>query len=291
MSATVLDQDYVAPPAARPIKARPLGTLAALMMGVSAVTALGAARLFLAPTPAAEPTPVALKEPQVLSPPRAQATAEGAAEPSAPEPRTAVFELAAPDFANEKKTIQSRDLEGGSREDSLSLGEFGFGGAYLRLDIGQSGSEKLANRDFFLDMTRHARDAGLAAKKIHPPTPLSTRFGRLESADIKLAAADPGNGGLGMERSCLAVRLINPAAAFEISGFACGASAKPIDRVALGCILDQLAYRPSSENRTLEQLFAAQTQHGAACATAAETKKPAAAHAAAHAKVNRKNPR
>ncbi len=288
MTATVLDQDYLAPPEARPIKARPLGTFAALMMGVSAITALGSARFFFAAPPATEQPAVAAKdaakEPQVLSPPRAQTAGESAAEPAglAAAARAAVFELAAPDFVNEKKTVASRDLETGGREDSLSLGEFAFGGPYLRLDVHQSGAEKPS--DFYLDVTRHAREAGLAVKKIHTPIPLATRLGRLESADIKLTSADPGNGP-GVERACLAVRLVNPA--FEVSGVACGSAAKPIDRAALGCLLDQIDYRPSFDNKPLEQLFAAHDAHGGACGATLDAKKPP--HAAAHAKVNRKN--
>ncbi len=50
---------------------------------------------------------------------------------------------------------------------------------------------------------------------------------------------------------------------------ACGAPAKPLDRRALGCILDRLDYVPNGENAAFDQFFqAAEQERGTGCAGA-----------------------
>lgn len=284
MSATVFDQDYMPPPGVRPIKARPMGTFAAAMIGASATLVLAASLSFV-------PAPIQDEARSVPADGESPASANTAS--TAPDARAGeqketkqalMFELGSPEFANVKKTASSRALDNGGREDSLTFGEFADGGVYLRFDISQSAADK-SQSDFYLDVTQHARTAGLAVKKIFSPTPLVTRFGRFESAEIKLTPAQVEGGA---ERSCLAVRLVNASISLEMTGIACGASAKPIDRTAMGCIIDQIDYRPSGDNKALEQfLSSADAARGQGCAAQAEVKKPKAP-AAAHAKVNKK---
>jgi len=263
MSMTVFDPDYVAPADERPLRARPFGSLAATMIGASALIVLCVALAFRGGQPAEEARDWA--EPPAASVARAPA-APAAAKPAGAAKPSAAFDLSAPEFAKEKKVVATRRLEpDGGREDSLTIGQFALGGPFLRLDFAQSGGEKFTNSDFFLDMHRRAEKAGLEAGKISSLGPLATRFGAFEAADVRLSQP-AGAGAPAAERACLALRLVNAKMLLEISGFACGAAAKPIDRRALACVLDRIEYRPSGANTALDRFFVnAELARGQGC--------------------------
>jgi hypothetical protein len=176
------------------------------------------------------------------------------------------FDLNAPEFEREKKTIAVRDGdEGVGRVDALTFGQFAMGVPFLRLDVHQDISEKEANSDFFLDMTRHASQLGLNAARIGQPAALSTRFGEFEVADIRLMQP-AGEGVAASERTCLAARMIKETPSLEIAGVACGAANQPIDRPALGCILDRLEFKADGASKDLADYFAAsEAERGKAC--------------------------
>jgi hypothetical protein len=260
MSVSGFDQDYVVQPGARPLYARPLGNIAAAMIGVIALLILGVALVVVGNRPVVEA--------QTDS-----ATPEAAGGASVPESvavvkQYAAFDLTSPEFAKEKKAVSTRQLDGGIREDNLTLGQFSSGEPYLRLDLRQPNGEKRANPDFFLDLTRHAAQAGLSVAKIGQPSPLSTRFGSFEVADIRLSQTS--SQGAPTERACLAMRLAGAKLPVEIAGISCGAPAKPVDRRTLGCILDRLDYLPKGENKALDMYFlAAEQERGKGCGGAA----------------------
>ena len=212
MSVSGFDQDYVVQPGARPLYARPLGNIAAAMIGVIALLILGVALVVVGNRPVVEA--------QTDS-----ATPEAAGGASVPESvavvkQYAAFDLTSPEFAKEKKAVSTRQLDGGIREDNLTLGQFSSGEPYLRLDLRQPNGEKRANPDFFLDLTRHAAQAGLSVAKIGQPSPLSTRFGSFEVADIRLSQTS--SQGAPTERACLAMRLAGAKLPVEIAGISCG---------------------------------------------------------------------
>ncbi len=214
------------------------------MIGVGALFTLGVALMFggRAPQTTAEQidgakSPAAA--PQSLDTP---ALKQGSA-----------FDLNAPEFAKEKKSVEQRQLDGGGSEDKLTLGQFAGAGPFLRLDLRQQNGERKA-ADFFLDLTRHATGAGLATMKIGQPSQLVTRLGAFEAADIKLSLTSPD--GTPVERSCVALRSAGKGP-LDIAGFVCGVQAKPFDRKVVGCIVDRLVYVGGNENPALEQLFKA----------------------------------
>jgi hypothetical protein len=259
MSVSGFEQDYAVRPGAKPLYARPTGNLAAAMIGVVAMIVLGVAAIFVKPQPAMEAS----------ADNGGRNDSGDIARAPAPAPiakQSAALDLPAPEFAKEKKTLSSRRLEGGDgREDNLTLGEFASGGPYLRLDIRETPADKRANPDFFLDMTRHAAQAGLAVVRISQLSPLATRFGSFETADIRLSQKAGGESAP-TERACLSLRLMGTKHSVEIAGLACGAPAKPIDRRALGCILDRLDYVSNGENAAFDQFFqAAEQERGKGC--------------------------
>ncbi|MBI1869073.1 MAG: hypothetical protein HYS06_12410 [Methylocystis sp.] len=255
MSWTIASEELSAFAAPRALRARPLGSLAASMIGIAAIVVLTLALPFAGESAVKQakspPPPVTAAATAAAI---ATAFAPSVAMPAGAAGRPAAFALSAPEFAHAKNTYSVLRLEqGGDREDALVLGEFDGGGAYLRLHIHQAGGEKLMNSDFFLDMTRHAAQAGLAVMRIGQPSPLASRFGSFEAADIRLSHADAASSL--SERDCLAVRLVDSKPSLEIAGLACGATGQPIDRPALTCILDRLEFASSGDNKAMEQFF------------------------------------
>jgi hypothetical protein len=265
MSAEFHDRQYADYFPQGPLRARPAGVRAALGMGAGASAILLVAALLIR-VPAA---PVATAE---TDGPTAGAPAKIAAKASmdlenALGSAKAGIDVEAPEFAHEKKVVAAGETKDGSpRVDSVTLGDFGMGGPFLRVDVHPELDAKAANSDFFLDMRRHAQAVGLNAGRIGSRATIATRFGNFEAADIRLTLAG-GEGVEGGERACLAARLIDGRAPVEIAGVACGSAAKPIDRVAFACLLDKLSYSVDADNRALAAFFAnAEAARGKGCA-------------------------
>lgn len=271
MSWTLSDQEFSVLSAPRVLRARPLGVLVASMIGVVPICLLAVVLAFgdkssLEEAKIAQPTAAAPAAAPEKITKKVTALPAAVAAPAEPAKPSAAFVLSAPEFDKEKKPYSSLENEGGGRQHILLFGDFEGAGNYLRLDIHENGGEKLGSSDFFLDMTRHAAQAGLTVGRIGRPAPLPSRFGTFESADIRLV----GEGAAPItDRSCLAVRLMNPKLSLEIAGVGCGTAAKPIDRRAMSCILDRLEYS-GGENKPLQQFFAeAETKRGQGCIGAA----------------------
>lgn len=267
MSATAFERVYARdyPPMSAPLRARPAGVRAALGMGVSASLVLLGALIFTGrathvadATPPETQTPVALADAADRSPTKfAIKVAAGAPAQGVKFSPFSAFDLSAPVFEQEAKTIAVRDGEDGAGPiDSLTFGRFARGGVFMRVDIHRDLSDKEKDADFFLDMTRHATQLGLAAAKIGQPSAMPTRFGAFETADIRLTQP-AGDGVAASERACLATRLIDPRLSLEIAGIACGSATAAIDRHAFGCMLDRLTYVGASDNKAFNDFFGA----------------------------------
>jgi hypothetical protein len=290
---------------AQPLRARPAGARAAIGMGVGATLILLAA-LTLSPRGAA------VTETKVVANverPRAAVAAGKISSKISVEAIEAsalmakpfgAFDIAAPQFDGEKKTIAARDGENGSgRIDTLAIGQFAMGAPFIRVDIHQDISAKEKASDFYLDVARHAAEAGLNVTNIAEPSALITKFGPFETAEIRLS--QPASEGVAAsQRSCLATRFIDGKLALEIAGLACGEAARPIDRVALGCLLDGVNYTVSADNPALKDFFAqAASTRSVGCAnmsrddltatipTQKNAKRPGSGARRAHSKTSR----
>lgn len=274
MSISAFDEEYADYSAPRVLRARPMGNLAASMIGGAAILILAIASIFVrlnAPEEKVASAPAPLQT-QAAAPP----VQKFAVQPASiiPAQKNGAFDLDSPEFAKEKKEFSSSRRDGGGRDDVLTIGQFSGGGPFLYLAIQQTGGEKLGNSDFFLDMSRQASQAGLAAMRVGQPGPLATRFGAFEAADIRLTQGgfeitSPTPITAADERACVAVRMMNPKLSLEVGGIACGSAARPIDRRSIGCLLDRLEYVPASDNKALAEFFAgAEATRTAACANA-----------------------
>ncbi len=262
MRANTLDEADIG--YAGPIRARPTGVRAALGMGVGACAILALAALFARPT--APHTSAVAQTPAVAPAPAKISTKASMSDPSASEAQTASLDADAPGFEREKKVASIGETqENGERVDSLTVGQFPMGAPYMRVDIHPELTAAETDSDFFLDLTRHARAAGLNVAKIGQRSTLTTRFGAFEAADIRLSQPG-GEGAPASERACLAARLIDPKAPLEIAGIACGSAARPLDRVAFACVLDHIDYSAASDNKALNDFFLnAELSRGKGC--------------------------
>jgi len=254
MSASPLDHLDAMPSHTGPLRARQKGERAALGMGAGASIILALAVLLTRHADAPQ-TIATTEEAPVAALAKVAARVNAPALPMA-QTATATLDLDAPEFAHEKKVVAQGDTDApGARIDSLTIGQFAMGGPFLRVDIHPDFDAGATNPDFFIDMSRRARAIGLEVAKIsRTPATVTTRFGGFETADIRLT--QPASEGVpASERACLATRLVDPKAAVEIAGVVCGSAAKPIDRVALACVLDKLAYVPGSDNKALNDFF------------------------------------
>jgi hypothetical protein len=262
-----------------PLRARPLGSLAASSMGIAAMLVLAGAVLFLGPAaPGIDELPTATIPPRPTLPVKADAPA-----PVAPK---AAFDLDAPELAKEKSLSFEPPLKAGGREEQMTFGAFDAGRFYLRLDILQPTGAKLGNSDFFLGMARHAAQAGLSVARIAQPTPLSARAGAFEAADIRLSQRNAdGGAAAATERTCLAVRLIDPKLSLEIAGLGCGAAGRPLDRRMMSCLLDRVYYLPGGADDGLRRAFP--KADGQSCFAAPVAEAQGAAHPAAKKRAAR----
>jgi hypothetical protein len=257
--ASGFEHGYVYEGVGQPIHARRQGVYASIGIGGAALVVLFGFLIFGKPKTEATPAPAAA--PTKVSAIDALASAPAASAPIA-------FELNAPEFAKAAKTVTQGALEQtGGQWDSLTLGEFGATAPYIRFDVRQS-AEKRTNPDFFLDLTRHAADAGLKVLKIGAPAPFATRFGTFEYGEIRLGLVD-ANGATAGERVCQAMRLAGAKQGVEIAGVICGVGGKLLDRRALPCLVDQLDYRPGADKGALTKFFQAnEAPRAKACGTA-----------------------
>jgi len=257
MRASSFDLDFGDVPARGPRRARRAGARAATAMGAAATLFLTLAGFFAEPVapPPEGRVAVARSAPAPFTKFTTKASM-AEAEPAAATPANpvATFDLIAPGFEREARTVASGPAEGArGRIDRLTVGGFANAAPFVRIDIHHAPLGDAATTDFFLDMSSHARDLGLNVNRIGQPTPLATRFGAFETAEMRLSQPDAAGVN---PRACFAARLLGPDHAVEIAAVVCGGGARPIDRAALACVLDRLDYAPAGDAGAVSEFFA-----------------------------------
>jgi hypothetical protein len=187
----------------------------------------------------------------------------GGVEPSPPQPATLtvgppdwvpipratpLFVVAAPELRGVPLVHTARAHRDGGREDVLTYGAFSGDGLHLRLAI-RAGDPAARPESFFVDLVRHAAEAGYAVIRSGGPGPLPTKLGPVETADVGIEET--------VERACVAFRSDHPQADLRLAGWACGTPERPADRQLLACLLDRLAVRPGADHRALRAFLAA----------------------------------
>jgi hypothetical protein len=291
MTMSAFNENYDDYPSSRILHARRYGSIAATMIGASAIVILGLASIFASPKGSGQPAAPEFVQAQArVEPPPASekftlrpSTTTGGA-------KGAPFDLTLPELAKLKKDFSTAARERGGRDDILTIGEFAARAPYVRLVVERAEGEKL-NSDFFLDMSRLAAQAGLAVLRVAPPSPLASRFGAVDAAEIRLTQGPlEAASGASDERSCLAFRLVNQKISMETAGLACGSAAAPIDRRSLSCILDRIDFASGSGDKAVDQFFGGPAVDPAQACVASKTA-PAAEGPTKSAKVKRSTSR
>ncbi len=161
-----------------------------------------------------------------------------------------LYQVASPEFATAFGIYEAQhNLEGGGRRDVLSLGALDQNEPYLRVAFYRLGREEAPKPSFFVEMARRASGAGLSVDRASAPHLLPTRFGAFETADVTVSGAAGA-------RTCVGFRLLEENPRFRISGFACGETARPVDRSAIACLIDRFDLVAAGEDHGLRDFFA-----------------------------------
>ena len=160
-----------------------------------------------------------------------------------------LFVLDSAAFGKLPRLYEARRAEhGGGRRDMLTFGRFdGSGDSYLFLSLAKAGAAT-PPAPFFVALARPAAEAALALTRSGEPTPLATRFGAFEIADVTLARQ-------AIQASCLGFRFDAEASRFHIAGLACGGARRPLERARLACSLDGLSLVSADADSNLGLFF------------------------------------
>ncbi|WP_066477306.1 hypothetical protein [Bosea sp. WAO] len=172
----------------------------------------------------------------------------------------ALFGLETPELGKRTGYEARRSQDGTRREDVLSFGEFGEDKPLLALKLqvnresGVQGAPAGLSQPFVIALVRESAARGLSVGRSGATTPLETKFGMVETADISL---NDGNAG----RACIGFRHLDGSAHLSFSGWWCGGEGKPADRAQLGCMLDRIELLSAGDDSELRALFAKAEPH------------------------------
>lgn len=164
-----------------------------------------------------------------------------------------MFSFVGPEFSRQTSTYaMRRHSTGGGREDAITLGQVSENGPYMRLIVHQVGAEGAPAQTLFLETARRAAEAGLALDSIGAPAILPTRFGPVEFAEAKIAAAGAGKA----REGCAVFRFSADQPALRVAGLACGPGGVAFPRRQMSCLIGGLDLTAASEDPDLQKFFA-----------------------------------
>jgi hypothetical protein len=172
-----------------------------------------------------------------------------------------LFALEAPELIKTAQNYDAvRSTSGDGREDNLAFGAAARADApYMRISVYRAGSEAVDPAPFFVDLSRRAASVGLAVAKTTPGQPTLSKFGEMETAEVKLQINE-------VERNCLAFRHAVGGENLRITGWYCAPAGSFAGRAGLSCLVDRLALLSAGEDHALRDSFvAAERRRPAAC--------------------------
>ena len=167
----------------------------------------------------------------------------------------ALFGLESPELDKRSAYEARRSQDGQRREDVLSFGEFGDSRSFLSLKFQVNRDAQAqkalagAAQPFVITLVRESAARGLSVGRSGAATPIETKFGTVETADIGLS---DGMGG----RACIAFRHLDAAAHLSFSGWWCGSETRPADRAQLVCLIDRIDLLSAGDDPELRANFA-----------------------------------
>lgn len=168
----------------------------------------------------------------------------------------AAYHLEAPELDRSTLRYRARMHADGARQDILTWGLAQTGEGQKRRASAQ-GALVLEHypkgwpeaESLFVDLVRRAALSGASVERVGEVIGLETKFGVVETAEARLGL-ETG------QRVCLAFRHLAEAQPMQIHGFFCGTQASPVDRTALGCILDRIDLLSAGKDQALKAYFA-----------------------------------
>ena len=132
------------------------------------------------------------------------------------------------------------------RWDTLTFGDAGADEILFRVTL-HSAKSAPARSSLFVELAKQSAEIGAAVVHATNPQLYATGRGSVEWAEITLSGPKG-------ERSCLGFRFVRTRDT-DLSGFACGARAAPLDRVALGRLIDRLSTTSSGMEAGLGEVL------------------------------------
>ena len=162
------------------------------------------------------------------------------------------YGLAGTEFARLPLTYRARrNVSGGGRQDLLTFGSIGGDQPYLKLSLYRVGTEPVAAVPFRAELDRLLQEGRAKLLQAGAPATLATRFGRFETADVRLVSGAIGTPCLGFRNGDA------DGGVLRISGLICGSSERPIGRDTLGCVIDRIDLDAGGGDTALQDLFVA----------------------------------
>jgi hypothetical protein len=159
-----------------------------------------------------------------------------------------LYRIASPDLEEPTSYVAQRH-RGGGRRDTMTFGDPAADTPHVRMTFYRPAEEKALVPSFWVEMARRAADGALSVERAATPDHLKSRFGNFEAGDIILS-------GGAATRACVGFRIAVPDPDLRISGFACGSRGQPLDRRALGCLIDRIDLVAAGDDKPLSLFFA-----------------------------------
>jgi len=137
-----------------------------------------------------------------------------------------------------------RDSDG-ERRDTLALGDPSSSQVFFRVTAHVMSAASRPT-DLFVEMAREAAEIGLAVDRASSPRRFLSGRGPLLISELVLEGAT--------QRACLGFRF-DATGGVDLSGMACGAAGKPIERQTLECFIERLRATPAGAAKGLERLL------------------------------------
>jgi hypothetical protein len=168
-----------------------------------------------------------------------------------------LISFSSPETVRTQIQYQARARDGGEeRWDTLTFGDADADEVVFRVTVRAAKSAR-ARASFFVELAKQSAEIGAAVVHAANPVSYTTERGAIEWGDITLS----GSKG---ERVCLGFRFAR-AESIDLSGLACGSHGAPLDRAALGCLIDRLSPTSSGMEAGLGEIFKSDAPRRTAC--------------------------
>lgn len=180
-----------------------------------------------------------------------------------------MFHLEAPELAGLELAYRAA-RRGSSRQDNLTwtpradqIAETHRTLAQLFIERHEAAGN--TERPLFADLAARAAEQHLVVERMATPKEIRTKFGTMEAAEMTLRRDE-------RRHACLGFRRIDMAG-LTLSGWVCGTASRPVDRIALGCLVDRLHMVGGGKDPALRKLFAQAERERPTCTSVRQSGK------------------